>query len=310
MIRMLLAVVGGGAAFSPPLRPPNGADWTRVGTVLSPGVAWEQTSIQEPDVYHNGSEFVMFAKGGWASTALGRYTSADGETWTPYAGNPVLGGGGSGFAPELSQPTIFDDAGTLYCYFNSGGDSDPNTPRYATSADGIAWTVGGSGSFITNPGAITQWGNHYVWKEGPSTWYMLLDARSGGLWQVFLATSSDGLSWTITNGPLTSLQPDPSHIYGGLSMFRIQKLAGTYHAWFHAGAGLLSDIYHATSTDLINWTISPGTPILTHTGSGDEAEQIADPSIVVVGSTAYMFYAGVDNTGETGVVRLATAPAG
>ena len=43
--------------------------------------------------------------------------------------------------------------------------------------------------------------------------------------------------------------------------------------------------------------------------TGDETDQVADPSILVVGATAYMFYAGVDNTAETGVILLATAPA-
>ncbi len=305
---------------SPPYTfPPIAPVWTRSpeNPILEPADPWEQTSIQEPDVHYVGpGDWRMWAKGGWGTTGLGYYTSADGVAWTPHGSNPVLGGGGSGFAPEISQPCIFKDGATFYCYFNSGGDSDPNTPRYATSADGIAWTVGGAGTYVTNPGAITQWGNRTVWKEG-SNWYMLQEARSGGRWKIYYLTSANGTSWTIGNSsnPLTTLAVVAGGTYGGPTVAEVDgvltpKIGSVYHLWYHAtpltGVDTPTNIYHSTSTDRITWTTP--TLVLSRLGTGDEMDQIADPSVVQVGSQSYLYYAGVNNTAETGVILLATSP--
>lgn len=296
----------GSGTFAPTrLVPPFDSSWTGQGTVLSPAIAWESTSIQEPDVRYESGAFRMWAKSGWATTGLGVYTSTNGVTWSRDAGNPVLG-----VAPEVSQPMILWDGTQYRLYYNSGGDSDPNIPRYATSSDGTTWSIGGAGTFITNPGAITQWGNRHFWREG-SSWYGLQEARSGGRWRMFYVTSSDGYSWTIGNGSaaLSTLELSGSHNVGGPTMMDPAPLVGsTYHLWFHTGTGSNSDLYHSTSTDRITWT----TPdlVLTHSGTGDEVDQVADPSVLVVGSTAYLFYAGVNNTAQTGVIRLLTAPAG
>jgi hypothetical protein len=178
----------------------------------------------------------------------------------------VLGAGGSGVAAELSQPMILWDGTQYRCYFNSGGDSDPNTPRYATSTDGIAWTLGGSGTFITNPGAITQWGNRHFWREG-SSWYGLQEAREGGRWRIFYVTSSDGYSWTIGNGSaaLSTLELSGSHNTGGPTMLDPGRSAGRTTCGSTRARARTSDLYHSTSTDRITWTTP--TLVLTHSGS-------------------------------------------
>ena len=75
--------------------------------------------------------------------------------------------------------------------------------------------------------------------------------------------------------------------------------SGRYNIWFHAGAdgNLPTDIYHATSTDLVTWSVSPGTPVISHrgTGAGFAYDQVADPSPLVAGDTAYIAYDGDDN---------------
>jgi sucrose-6-phosphate hydrolase SacC (GH32 family) len=103
-------------------------------------------------------------------------------------------------------------------------------------------------------------------------------------------------------------------MYGGPRFATIDatltpKFGGVYHLWYHAATtpGSTSDIYHATSTDRINWTTNG--PVLTHTGTGFELDQVAGPVIVVVSGTAYMYYDGDDNAGEAAKIGLATAPA-
>ena len=74
---------------------------------------------------------------------------------------------------------------------------------------------------------------------------------------------------------------------------------GLYHIWYHAGANgnLPTDIYHATSPDLLAWNVTPATAVVKHQGSGSFAyDQVADPSPLTVGSTAYLAYDG-DNNG-------------
>ena len=298
--RLLPSTRGSGGFTVPARTPPLDNAWTRQGRVLAPSVAWESTSIQEPDVTRADGIFKMWAKGGWATTGLGYYTSANGTTWSRNAGNPVLGS-----APEVSQPMIFWDGTQYRCYYNSGGDSDPNTPRYATSTDGTTWTIQGSGSFITNPGAITQWGNRHVWKEGAS-WYMLQEARVT-TWRTYRMTSTDGATWTL-GAEQTSLRPTVGWNYGGPTMLEVPKIGGRYHVWYHAGSGSTSDLYHSASDTASNDWDTPNL-VLTHSGTGDEVDQVADPSIVILGNTAYLFYAGVDNTAETGVILLATGAA-
>jgi len=115
-MRVLLAS-GAGGSFSPPLTGiPADGSWTRhsPAVVMAPTQAWEETSVQEPNVESFGSGWIAWMKGGWASGgATGYYTSADGVTWVHYASNPVLGRGGSGVSATQSQPDIYQDGGTI-----------------------------------------------------------------------------------------------------------------------------------------------------------------------------------------------------
>ena len=74
---------------------------------------------------------------------------------------------------------------------------------------------------------------------------------------------------------------------------------GLYHAWYHAGAhgNLSTDVYHATSSNLILWNVTPARPVLSHrgTGSGFAFDQVADPSPLTAEDTAYLAFDGDDN---------------
>jgi hypothetical protein len=170
-------------------------------------------------------------------------------------------------------------------------------------ADGIAWTT--QSSSITIPSGKTLWGNRTVWIEG-ATWYMLQEAGPTP-WEIYLYTSSDGLTWTIANGgaPLTTLQVHAGGAYGGpafssnndVASQRPRSARPTTSGTTRPGSGahVPTNIYHATSTDRITWTQTSPAPVLTHTGSGLEVDQVADPTLVVSGTTAYLFYDGVIN---------------
>jgi sucrose-6-phosphate hydrolase SacC (GH32 family) len=303
---LLLAATSGGSF--PPRFPPV-AGWSRSGSnpILSPSETWEETAVYEPVVLRTGATWRMWYGGGWDHPALGYATSTDGITWTKYASNPVYGQGGSSYANTSASAEVIAIAGTLWL-FTSGGSSTTDvrsTFRVATSADGIAWTT--QSSSISLPSGKTLWGNRTVWIEG-STWYMLQEAGPTA-WEIYLYTSSDGLTWSIANSgnPLTTLQVAGSGMYGGPNIIRI---GATYHLWYHAApvsGNLPTNIYHATSTNRISWTQTGA--VLTYTGSGFEVDQVADPSVIVVSGTAYLFYDGDDNGSEAAYILLATAPA-
>ena len=162
-------------------------------------------------------------------------------------------------------------------------------------------------------------------KELLERWVMLQECMtSTGVWEIFLYYGTSAMKWTIANSgqPLRQLQRYPGSMYGGCHIATVDgqysprsPIDGKYHIWYHAGqhGNLPTDIYHATSNDLLNWTVTPDQPVLKHQGAGSFAyDQVADPSPLTVGNTAYMAYDG-DNNGckscAHAAIGLATAPA-
>jgi len=310
MRRLLLVLVMlGVAGVFPRLLPPSGSAWTRSASnpILSASLAWEETAMQEPMVILEDGVWKMWYTGGWANAATGYATSANGITWTKYASNPVYGQGGSGYSAGSSHPQV-TKVGSTYWLFAT--NNAPATVKVATSTDGIAWTT--QTSSVSLPSGKTLWGNRVVWLEG-ATWKMLQEAGSSP-WEIYYYTSADGLTWTIQNSgnPLSTLQVFAAGMYGGPTMAQqggitIPKRNGLYELWYHAApnaGNTPTNIYRATSSDLITWTQSGAA--LTRTGVGDEADQIADPSVVVVGNVAYLYYDAVINATSVGKIMLAT----
>ena len=93
---------------------------------------------------------------------------------------------------------------------------------------------------------------------------------------------------------------------------------GLYHMYYHAAKGdytdphgnLPTDIYHAYSSDKINWTVVSPNPILTHLGGSTfEFDQAADPYIVESGGQCWMYYTGENNVTYHASIGLAIADA-
>ena len=282
-------------------------------------MTWEGVAIQEPNVLFESGTYKMWYTGGWTSAAIGYATCTGdptvGANWTKYAGNPVLGQGGSGVAGYASGASVQKFGSTYYAYYytaNGGGDC-----KCATSSDGITWNTpvtiftAGTPSWCKKFAAdLYVWGSSGAWK--------MLGANSGNAsggqpWQTYYATSSnttpDG-GWTVQGtGPVTSLQPTGAAdgVYGSVDLAGATQINSLYHCWFHAGIGSYSDIYHASSSDGQTWTIAPRID-LAHNGSAYELQQVADPSVLEVSGTSYMFYSGVDNTTPNGYINVASYP--
>lgn len=295
--------------------------WTRAAgnPILSPSSAWEQTAVQEPTLsYDAGTDtYVMYYTGGWLNPGLGRATcpgTSDptvAANWTRYAGNPILGQGGSGVAGFVSGTNVTKVGSTYYAYYYDalgGGNL-----KVSTSSDGLAWNTPTTAIASTAVAWVSGWANSFAWNEGGNTWKMLVEGRSTGVgnpWTISYATSTDGLSWTVQgSGPLTSLSIGGIGDYSGpwLTNGGV-KTNGRYQLWFHAAITDINftDIYHAYSTDAQNWTIT-GNELYANHGTY-EAQQVADPSVIEKGNFTYMAYDGVNNNTSTSYINIAKYP--
>jgi hypothetical protein len=272
---------------------------------------FEESAVQEPNVIFENGVFKMWYSAGWMNQSLCYATSPDGFTWTKYVSNPILGQGGSGISGVVRCTTVIKIDGVYFCYY---ADANPNANlKIAKSNDGLSWSVVGT-AIVNNaiPG-IGGWANTAVWRDPSGVWYMIVEGfiTATSTWRMYLLSGSDGLTWSFLNSsnPLSSLQVATGGMYGGPNVPIPFKIDGNYHLWYHACAvsgGLPTNIYHAYSPDLINWTIIAPNPALSLSGSGYEIDQVADACIVEANGKTWMFFDAENNAISVGAIEVAT----
>jgi hypothetical protein len=295
--------------------PPTNASWlgnSGRNFVLEATEPWEASCVCEPQVVWEPakSQFRMWYRGGWGTGRVGVATSADGKLFRKDARSPVYDG---------DQPHVFKVPGGPYWLQTNQGPGG-RTTSIATSTDGYNWTEVKSGVSFEYPGGRSGGGNRVFWKKpGENKWLSLQEfGMFGRTYQIFLYSSQDGLAWKLENGgkPVSGLQPVAGAPVSGPAFASIEGVLrpkgadGRYSLWYHAtnGTGLTpSDIFHAYSSDLVHWTDLE--LVVSHTGSGDEFDQAADPHPVVVGRRAWMFFDGEKNPAAQCHVMAVTAPA-
>ncbi len=287
------------------------AIWERKGVALEATLTEEELNIYEPNVIREGSPqiltnivvFKMWYTSGWTlgNERIYYAESADGISWTKRT-TAVL----TGYARSF----VMKDGSTYYMYAAlgfGGGQIDA-----FTSTDGITWT-----SVATNiaPRIPSTWNassihNMHVIKESAGNWKMIIEAaQSGAAYALGLYTSTDGLSWT---------QYGSNPVLSGLSQGGpwIKKIGSTYVMWCHTGNSLSilpSQIGKYTSNDLITWTYKGTVLSRVETDEGPNTlyGQNADPFLIQVDSSTYIFYAAsTDGSTSSGrqKIKLAIIP--
>lgn len=275
--------------------------------IVIPDKSWEETAVYEPMVIYEDGMFKMWYGGGWDNPGVSYATSLDGSIWTKHS-TPVIGQGGSSISGNAARISVTKVGSTYYGYYSNGVGSGADL-KVVTSLNGIDWTFAATALSSNVIGGINGWANTTVWKEN-TTWYMLVEGHTtGAIWQMYALSGTDGLAWTFLNSsnPLTTLQVAGGGMYGGAHMPVPTKVGGLYHIFYHASpnSGVLpTNIYYATSPDLITWTITP-TPVLTRSQSHFEMDQVADPCVVEVRGKTYLFYDGDDNPAHFANIGLA-----
>lgn len=263
----------------------DGITWTRYpDPVLEPGAAgeWDSDGFEAPFVIkENDTSYRMWYTGyGQPGPAIGYATSTDGIHWTKHPGNPILTAGSDGWNNEAVYHSFVLQASGAYTMYltTNGNDGSGSAPHmaYATSSDGLAWTLGSAPLFdrtweawFWDPTVIQDGGQYRMWY---SAW-----AGEGVMGYV---TSTNGLDWTNAGGPVFTgtagewdegAAIDPSVLPEG----------GGYTLWYDNNR----HIGRATSANGLDWTKPSASPVYTGgtpTAFGLPVIQVDNPDADVV----------------------------
>jgi beta-1,2-mannobiose phosphorylase / 1,2-beta-oligomannan phosphorylase len=249
----------------------DGYHWVRGhdDPVLAPRGGWDHHYVARPVVLADGDDVHMWYAGGagWAHHEIGYARSVDGISWERHP-EPVITRGpfnewNSAF---VSPGTVINEDGLFKMWFFSGEKQRESGSLtfidyrlaigYATSADGIHWTIhndtatseppyrlsdpvfspsapGGWDSEITIfPSVVSTDSGYEMWYGGASTGnYGPLGARVGH------AISSDGIEWTRSesNPVLTVSQyENASRQFWGILFPNVVAMDDGYKMWYTA----------------------------------------------------------------------------
>ena len=132
-------------------------------------------------------------------------------------------------------------------------------------------------------------------------------AEDGGPPAIFVATSTNGTTWTRGNGGAPVLQGSPlsfdqDGVDGPDVVYDAADQTAPYRMWYSGHAGVFGAVGYATSTDGLSWVKYPGVgqlplAVLTHGPAGSaDSFSAADPSVLKDGTTWKMWYTGDDSS--------------
>jgi hypothetical protein len=256
-------------------------------------------------------------------TTVGYRTSTDGTTWTwrdvnadgdpdriltPNTTTSPAGGSTAWMHGESVPDTVLrDDAAGLWKLWGHGGNnSGPRAIYYATSTDGISWTLQNTGQPIMQKGAAGTYDETWladirVVRLSATSYIALYRGQNtlGGP-RILRATSSDGISWTVNNTtPVIPLGAAGtwdafSHYPGAL----VVGSDGRWHLWY-AGDPASDNggtaIGYAWSDDQgATWTKGAQNPVLTLSASGLDSIAAGDTLFAYLDGTTFRVTYGAE----------------
>ena len=267
---------------------PDPNNLTRQGLVLGRGAPadFDSAELGGPTVVLDQGTYKMWYFGdNGGGTSIGYATSTNGVAWTKQ---------GVALAPSLPQDSLYAaypevlKVGGGFVMWYSGFDGSNYRILHATSADGVTWTKQGVVLDVGAPGSMDDW---YVWAPSLlvqggtySMWYV--GQRSTTAPGIFLATSSDGISWTKQGRVLAPGAPgsiDESGIIEPAVRLVASRFEMIYSAIYPGGARLA----RADSSDGVSWTkLGYMLDLL----SPDESSILAGPFLHVEADSSWKVY--------------------
>jgi hypothetical protein len=258
------------------------------------------------EVIKDGSTYKMWNIGINRSYGynVGYHTSTDGKTWTSQ--NTTLMPGPPGSWDEyVVWPSCVLKEGSTFKMWYTGVDFAGDFWRigYATSTNGVDWTKGNGGQPVFDVGPINKFDGGGVAfpsiiKEDSTytMFYAGLISYSGNLFQMGIATSSNGIDWTRGNDgePVLSFGKTNAFDMDGIYNIDVVKDGPVYRCWY---LGMPSfKMGYATSRDGAIWVKeNDAQPVLTSGGSGTfDENSIEGLSVLKDGMDIKLFYTGSD----------------
>lgn len=220
----------------------EGFDLAKEGLALEPGGGWDKNQVFQPDVFYQDGVFHMFYIGSSTpigDTSIGYATSSDGLHFRPHESNPVLRGNSE--YPSLAAPEVLFDGGQWVMYVNGADTGVPigEDILRATAPDPAGpWTL--STEPVIEGGGLRPWDRKMqpatvqLDDEGYSMYYF---ATGSPGFQMGLAHSTDGISWTRYNDPATADRYEESDPV---------LTVGSADEWDSYTAATLEVVYNAT----------------------------------------------------------------
>lgn len=248
---------------------PDGIAWTPCCSSpvidLGPPGAFDDWHAYFPTVIKDGSLYKMWYTGdAFGRHYLGYATSPDGINWTKYPGGQfggsILDWQAEGWDRYAQATSIMKDGSVYKMWFGELGAS--GGIGYATSTDGINWTIVGQVLAIGASGTFEEWRIYWpsVVRNGAQYTMLYAGQNIAELRRFGLATSSDGINWVKYSGnPVLPLggageMDDIGHYYPHMVLE-----AGVLKMWY-SGHGNGLSIGYAESVcpkDDVNVDIKP-----------------------------------------------------
>ncbi len=235
----------------------------------------------------------------WGVTPVSSFPFKD------YQANPILVPLDSGWDVNISQPVVIYDGTKYRMYYTSLTYGARGAIGYAESVDGLTWNRPFNGPLIF-PSA-SGWDSQCITMgaviKEENVWYLYYMGFSdqNGIWQIGLATSIDGISWTK--------RPQPVIMAGGGSEFQIVPTSvirknGMFYLYYTSRNYPIYTTCLATSTDGINWAKSSLNPLISATLPW-EGRKVSAASVIADGDSLIMVYSSLQ--GDKNYFGMATS---
>jgi len=161
----------------------DGVTWAKHGgnpVLTSTTGEWDDGDLWGVAVIKSGDTYEMWYR---SNDQIGLATSSDGIAWTKYAGNPVLTEGWD--SAGVSGASVLLDGSTYKMWVQSGSGQNRGI-GYATSSDGIDWTMYGGNPVLApgDPGLLAEVNYDHDWVQIqtlPNTTLFVTVTHGGGI---------------------------------------------------------------------------------------------------------------------------------
>ena len=197
---------------------------------------------------------------------------------------------------------------------SAGTSSDwaPMSVGFASSVDGVNWTMYSTAVLSPTPGAWDAYSVEAPWVIRESgqykMWYTSYFSYSPWLGNIGYATSPDGIHWTKHSGNPVLGPGTAAWENDGPYSCAVIPFPGGYQMWYGAYprltfSGIIGgpSIGYATSPDGIAWQRDTvHSPVLLPGGPGQwDSAYVCIPRVHQIGSAYYMWYEGRKRAGST-----------